>query len=150
MESSNDKLSAKQIEDLLRISKVQLHYWGHLLDLKPLERSPRRGLAHVYSRDNLFCLALLQRLFQEFGLQLPVAIAVVKLLLREFGIEQLLQLSETTVALITPGPTVTLTTVTFPLRGPYLFSVVPPTSSVVGKLTVPLTDLKEIAHGPMT
>ena len=150
MESSNDKLSAKQIEDLLRISKVQLHYWGHLIDLKPLERSPRRGLAHVYSRDNLFCLALLQRLFQEFGFSLPAAVAMVQRLLREVGLERLQRLPSVTVTSpasrepqrLQPKRRLGRTTLHRPHRAKRR-------SAIAGSIMIPLKDLQEVANGPV-
>lgn len=120
-----------------------------MLDLKPLQRSYGRGLATVYSRDNLFVLLLLQRLFQRFGFRLPAAVSMVQRLLRDVGLERLQQLPSVTVTTSIaedqhgvpkrrPSPSV-------PHR-PQLHKDRP---AITGSLTIPLNDLQEVAHGPV-
>jgi DNA-binding transcriptional MerR regulator len=147
MKPINDRLSPKQLEDILQISKSQLHHWEKLLDLTPVERSYGRGLATVYSRENLFVLLLLQRLFQNFGFTLSAAGVVVQRLLRDVGLERLQQLSSVTITTSIAAeqqrapkrrcsPSV--------LHRPQIRKDRP---AIVGSITIPLKDLQEAAHG---
>ena len=152
MKPSNDRLSPKQLEDLLGISKVQLHHWERLLDLKPLERSYGRGLATVYSRENLFSLLLLQRLFQQCGFKLPAAVALVKKLLRDVGLGRLLTLSSVTAITFATDTTDLLQPRAKRLGRTALQQTRRSTKrpEIVGSLTIPLKDLQEVFHGPVT
>jgi len=75
-----DRITPRQIERCLGISKIQLHHWERLLGITPIQRSRGRGISTIYSRENLFALLLCQRLFQQVGLNLQTSAAVVRAL----------------------------------------------------------------------
>lgn len=151
MKTSNHRLSPKQVEDILQVSKSQLHHWEKMLDLKPLERSYGRGLATVYSRDNLFVLLLLKRLFKEFRFTLSAAVSMVQRLLRDVGLERLQELPSC------PVPTFAIDTADLPqprtrrlgrpARQRHRINTKRP--AIVGTLTIPLKDLQEVSNGPL-
>lgn len=150
MKTNNDRLSPKQIEDLLQISKSQLHHWEKMLDLKPVERSYGRGLATVYSRENLFCLLLLQRLFQEVGFTLSAAVLLVNRLLRDVGLDRLQELpSVTATAFATDTAALPQPRATRLGTARQRHRINTRRSAIVGSLTILLKDLQEVANGPV-
>ncbi|HEY2774100.1 MAG TPA: hypothetical protein VGK20_08620 [Candidatus Binatia bacterium] len=155
MKNTEEPITPKQIEDILQVSKIQHRHWERLLGLKPLQPSYGKGLTTLYSRENLFCLLLLQRLFQKFRFTLPAAVGLVKRLLNEVGLERLQRLPSVTVTVFATEET--KQSVTKPASKPSVLvrGIISPrrgtiASSIVGRLTIPLKDLKEAAYGSVT